>query len=181
MSSIEVILITGMPGSGKTTISSFMEKNGFEIITMGDVIRELAKARGIEPTPSNLGQLAERIRKRKGKAAVAEECIRIMDKINKRKIAVDGTRSLEEVKTFKEHFKTRLVAVHSRPQTRYKRLKQRNRKDDPDDWIEFVERDRRELDFGIGSIIALADYMLVNEEGIPTLRKKFENMLRNLK
>jgi len=56
-----------------------------------------------------------------------------------------------------------LVAVHASPRERFRRLKSRGRPDDPTTWEEFVERDMRELELGIGNVIALADVMIVNE------------------
>ncbi|MFP3951361.1 MAG: AAA family ATPase [Candidatus Bathyarchaeia archaeon] len=180
MSGKEVILITGMPGSGKTTASNLMKEKGYQTITMGDVIRGIADARGIEPTQTNLGELAEEIRKKRGDAAVAEECFKLIEKAHSERIAIDGIRSLDEVEAFRRVFRARLVAVHSRPKIRFNRLRNRGRGDDPDTWRKFTERDRRELEFGIGSAIALADHMLVNEDGIKSLREKFDDIMEEL-
>ena len=46
----------------------------------------------------------------------------------------------------------------------FERIRRRNRPGDPRTWEEFVARDMTELGFGIGNVIALADYMIVNEE-----------------
>ena len=56
-----------------------------------------------------------------------------------------------------------LLAIHASPQTRYKRLVQRQRSDDPTDFEAFMERDKRELGIGMGSVIAIAAYMIINE------------------
>ena len=39
-----------MPGAGKSTIASGLKSKGFEIINMGDAVREEAKKRNLEPT-----------------------------------------------------------------------------------------------------------------------------------
>ena len=84
---------------------------------------------------------------------------------------VDGVRSLEEVEEFRKHYDTIVVAVHASPKTRFKRLLRRGRSDDPKTWEEFLERDLRELGWGLGSVIATADYMLVNEGSVRELQK----------
>jgi dephospho-CoA kinase len=56
-----------------------------------------------------------------------------------------------------------LIAVHSSPETRFERLFRRKRSDDSAGWGGFVDRDLRELSVGQGSVIALADYMIINE------------------
>ena len=60
-----------------------------------------------------------------------------------------------------------IVAVHASPRTRFSRLSTRGRRDDPKSWEEFVARDMKELGFGIGDVIALADVMVVNEDKSP--------------
>ena len=77
---------------------------------------------------------------------------------------IEGIRSQYEVDIFKKNFKDfKIIAVHSTPKTRFKRLKRRMRPDDSKEESEFLLRDKRELNFGIGNVIATADYMVVNE------------------
>jgi dephospho-CoA kinase len=45
MSRDRLTLITGMSGSGKTTLAEMFEENGYRVITMGDVIRDIARER----------------------------------------------------------------------------------------------------------------------------------------
>ena len=79
-------------------------------------------------------------------------------------VVIEGVRSPAEVGLFRRYFgRVALVAIHASPRTRYLRLLKRGRQDDPRTWDEFVQRDKRELSLGIGEVIALADYMLVNE------------------
>jgi dephospho-CoA kinase len=56
-----------------------------------------------------------------------------------------------------------LIAAHSSPEARFQRLSKRKRSDDPEGWSVFHERDLRELSVGQGDVIALADFMIVNE------------------
>jgi dephospho-CoA kinase len=93
---------------------------------------------------------------------------------------VDGIRSLAEIEAFKNTFEVVLVAVHASPLSRFKRLTKRGRSDDPDTWEEFRERDRRELGFGIGDAIAMADIMIVNDDGVDQLRISFEKLMERI-
>lgn len=176
-----LILITGMTGSGKTTLARYAEEHGYRVVTMGDVIRDLAKERGLEPTPRNLGLVAEDIRREEGDASVARRCIEKLRREEEARVVVDGIRSLKEVDAFREaHSNISLVAVHTSPKTRFLRLKRRGRSDDPKDWKAFSERDRRELSFGVGSAIAMAEHMIVNEGSLPELKKAFEGLMEGL-
>ena len=126
-----LLLITGMAGSGKTTLSVMLREKGYTVFTMGDVIRHEVRMRNQPPTPENLGKMAEQIRKTGGDAAVARKCIPLIIGEPNNKVALDGVRSLDEVYALQEAFKTYLVAVHASPESRYQRLKDRGRSDDP--------------------------------------------------
>jgi len=159
-----VIGITGLPGSGKNTVRAIVREFGFPIVVMGDVIRAKTKERGLNPTPENLGEVMLKIRRDEGQGAVARYCIPKIRKAESTMVGVDGVRSLEEVEEFKKEFPDfNLIAVHCSPRTRFKRLYARERSDDPVLWTEFLERDLRELKVGLGSVIAMADHMIINE------------------
>jgi dephospho-CoA kinase len=172
-----LILITGMSGAGKTTLAGMFEGEGYRVITMGNVIRDLAAERGLEPSPDVLGAIAREIRREGGDAAVAERCVEKLRKMSGEAFVVDGIRSMSEVDVFGETLDVALVAVHASPETRYGRLRGRGRTDDPGDPDAFHKRDLRELDFGMGRVIALADHMVVNEGTIGDLRQFFKGLL----
>lgn len=170
---------TGMPGAGKSTVKEIVEKLGFPVIVMGDEVRIEAKRRGLSITPESLGKVMLEIRSVEGPAAVAKRCIPKIKNINSHIIFIDGLRSLYEVEEFKKEFpEFRILAIHASPQTRFKRLLERGRDDDPENWREFSERDRRELKVGVGEVIAMADYMLVNEGTLKELEENLVNILK---
>ena len=175
-----LVLITGMSGSGKTTLAGLFEDRSYRVLTMGDVIRDLAHEQGIEPTPVNLGRLAGEIRAEGGPAAVADKCVEKLITLFDEKIVVDGIRSMEEVDILSGSFVVDLVAVFASPETRYHRLRNRRRTDDPADWKAFRARDERELGFSLGRAIALADHMVVNERGLDDLAREFSELLSRL-
>ncbi len=179
------ILVTGMPGSGKSIVSEAARMIGVPVYIMGNFVREEAVKRGLDLSSDVLGKLAIELRGEKGKHIVAKL---VMDKLKERNdevVLIEGVRNIEELKYFlTEIGKIILVAVHASPKTRFERLYKRGRSDDPKNWEEFKERDYRELNMGIGSVIALADIMLVNENitkeeflkiSLKTLKRVLEN------
>ena len=70
-----VIGVAGMPGSGKSALAEVARSIGIPVVVMGDVIREEAKRRGLEPTRENLSKIMFEIREIDGEAAVAKRCI----------------------------------------------------------------------------------------------------------
>jgi dephospho-CoA kinase len=95
-------------------------------------------------------------------------------------IAIEGIRSLRELEEIKSRFEATTIAIHASPNSRFQRLLSRNRSDDPKTWEVFYERDNRELDVGLGQVIALADMILVNEGTITELQSKFKEFVAKL-
>ena len=159
-----ILCITGMPGAGKTTAAKALEGLGFELVSLGDVVREEASKRGLEPTDTNLGLVMLKLREESGPGAVAQLALPKILSTSKKCVVVDGIRSIEEVKVFQKIAKAKLVAVHASPETRFRYLKARGRKDAPSSWEFFQARDQRELEVGVGRAIALADEVISNNE-----------------
>ncbi|ABR56396.1 AAA family ATPase [Methanococcus aeolicus] len=164
---MKLIGITGMPGSGKNAIFEIAKKHNIPIISMGDIVRHETKKKGLELNPTNVGNTAIGLREKYGNEAIAVPCIEyIKEQYNKNSndfIIIEGIRSLYEVEYFKKFYDLIIVSIHSSPKTRFKRLISRNREDDTAEWDKFIERDYRELDFSIGKVIAMSDYVIINE------------------
>jgi dephospho-CoA kinase len=166
-----------MPGSGKSVISRVAADMEVQVVRMGDVIREEAIRRGESP-----GLVAVKLRQEYGEFVVAQRCVDIINNSRNKKTSylIEGIRSPFEVEIFQDYFPDfRVIAVHSKPKTRFKRLKRRKRSDDSSSQDEFVSRDQRELKFGIGDVIALADYMVVNEGSLGKIKKLIRSILKN--
>ncbi|RLI10732.1 dephospho-CoA kinase [Candidatus Bathyarchaeota archaeon] len=176
-----LICLAGMPGSGKSIVAEVARELGFTVVSMGDAVREEARRRGIEPTGENMRKLMRELRAERGPAVVAELCFPLIDGAAG-PVLVEGIRSLEEVRAFRSRYgRAILIAIHSSPRTRFERLRARGRPDDPRSWEEFEERDRAELEVGIGSAIAMADHMLVNEGTVEELREEARELLARLR
>jgi dephospho-CoA kinase len=162
-----IVCITGMPGSGKSTVAESLKKKGFDVIAMGDVVRDEAKRQNIEPTDINLGNLMLKLRREIGPGAIAHL---ILDEIKRREIrsdaaqniVIDGIRSVHEVEIMRTIGQVKLLAIHASAHTRFDNLKKRARDDAPLNENNFEIRDKRELDVGISEAIAMSDEMLSN-------------------
>ena len=175
-----LILIAGMPGSGKTLVSRVAAEMGLPVYVMGDVVREEARRRGLEPTPENLNKVARLLREEHGPTAVADRVLEWLRRDRPEIAVIDGVRSLAEVEVFKGHGEVVVVAVHASPGTRFERLRRRGRPGDPRSWEDFVKRDMTELGFSLGHVIALADYMIINEGDPGEAREKARRLLERL-
>jgi dephospho-CoA kinase len=162
-----IVCLTGMPGAGKSTIASSLKEKGFEVITMGDAVREEAKRQNLEPTDRNLGTLMLKLRTELGPGAIAHLILRKIEKDtnhNRSIVIIDGIRSMSEVDILRSIGYVKLLAVHASTNTRFIYTKERARFDSPSSIQDFVVRDKRELIVGISEAIALADETLSNNE-----------------
>jgi len=157
-----IVCLTGMPGAGKSTIADGLKSKGYEIINMGNAVREEAKKRNLESTRDNLGKLMLELREKNGPGAIAELVKPQIESSTLNVILIDGVRSNDEIEVLKKFGTVKLLAIHASTDTRFDFLQKRGRSDDPQTKEHFEERDNRELGVGISNSIALSDYAISN-------------------
>ena len=151
-----------MPGAGKSTVAEGLKPKGYDIINMGNAVREEATKRNLELTRSNLGKLMLELRKKNGSGAVAELIKPQIEFSTARVILIDGVRSNDEIQVLRKFGTVKLLAIHASTDTRFDFLQKRGRLDDPQTKDHFQERDNRELSIGISNSIALSDDTISN-------------------
>ncbi|NOR38318.1 MAG: flagellar hook-basal body complex protein FliE [Candidatus Thorarchaeota archaeon] len=176
---MKLIVVTGMPGAGKSEVADTFRSADVPVIVMGDVIREEVRRRGLKPDPVNTKKVMLELREENGPGAVAMQCIDDLKQTTAELVVVEGCRSVAEIQVF-DGFVERVitVCVHASPATRFARLRARNRDDDPREWSVFKERDIREISVGLGGVIALSDIMLVNEGTVDELHELSQNVVK---
>jgi len=188
---MNVIGVSGLPGSGKNIISKIAKKRSINVLKMGDIVRQVAEKRD-----EDSGKTAVDLRKEHGEYVLAKliiEKIKTQSNSNKNSensnksntgefFVIEGIRSQYEIELFRKNFKNfKLISVFSSPKTRFNRLKDRQREDDSQDYGDFLKRDQRELNFGIGNVIASSDFIIINEDGLDEYKMQINNFFDNLK
>jgi dephospho-CoA kinase len=176
---MKVIGFCGLPGSGKSTVLKAIEDLGV-IITMGDVIRNEARVRNIEPLDENLGKIAQELRKEFGPEIIAENCVELIKNLDSEIVFVDGLRSISEVKVFRHSWIFPVVAVIIDDSTRFERLLKRGRPDDPNIFEDLRERDEREITFGLNEVIRSANYKINNNVSKKKVQKRTRDLILNI-
>ena len=151
-----------MPGAGKSTIADGLKPKGYDIINMGNIVREEAKKRNLEATRENLGKLMLELREKNGPGAIAELVKPQIESSISDVVLIDGVRSNDEIQVLRKFGTVKLLAIHASTTTRFDFLQKRGRTDDPQTIEHFEERDNRELGVGISNSIALSDYAISN-------------------
>lgn len=175
-----ILAFVGYPLSGKSTAGEVAKELGIPVVTMGDVVREEALRRGLDPNSENLGKIASELREKEGMDAIAKRCIPKIRSLGT-VVLVDGIRGIAEVNAFKKAFDDFvLIAIESPIQLRLERAKQRKRSDDVFTMDELIERDRREESWGLKEAMEVADFTIENTGDIEEFKEKVREILRKL-
>jgi len=180
---MKVVAIVGMTGAGKSELSGVFEDNGFIKIRFGDVTDEEIRKRGLELNEENERYIRELLRKEEGMDTYAKLNLpRIDSALKHSDVVVDGLYSWEEYTFLKSYYGENfyVVAVWASPRTRYARLTDRANRCLTLE--EAANRDRVELEnINKGGPIAMADYTIINESSLESLRKETERIITGLK
>jgi len=169
-----LILITGLPGSGKTVVARILKQKGFEMIEMGNIARVLAKNQKM-----GVDEFAKFARKKYGKNFFAKKVVELIKKRKKKKkkFVISGLRNLEELEEFRKFDKNaKLIAVTAPKELRMKRLLKRKRKTQK----EIEARDKKEIALGVTKLMKNADFVLANISTKEELAKDVEEILKRL-
>ena len=176
-----VIGIVGLPGSGKSEAAAVAREAGVPVVTMGDVIRRACRDRGFDPATHH-GEMARTLREENGPDAIEQESLpHIEDHLADHDAAVvDGIRSDVEVDRFRGAFGDEfvLVKIAAPDEARAGRLDLRGRDADAAEGGEALEeRDERELGFGMGAAMEMADRTVHNDGTLAEFRTEVRDLL----
>lgn len=170
--------MAGMPGAGKEEFLTAGIAASIPFVRMGDVVRECYAASGAETEGLSVGEYAGRERKAHGPDIWSK---RVMEHVTSDLCIIDGCRSMDEIRSFRKlGGDVVIVAIHASPSVRYERLVRRKRADAPANLDEFDERDRRELSWGVGEVLALSDYLIDNMSDLDSFHCKSAELMRSL-
>lgn len=179
---MRVIGTVGLPGSGKGEAAAVAEERGVPVVTMGDVIREECRRRGLDPAEHH-GAVAKALREENGPAAIADRTVPAVNDAaaaaDADVVLVDGLRSTVELERFREAFggDFLLVAVAAPFDLRAERLGARGRDDSDVDVEALRRREERELAFGMGEVIDAADVTIDNTGTLAAFRRRVADLL----
>ena len=176
---MKVLAICGLPGAGKSTAIDAIRNLG-SVIIMGDIIRNEAKKRKLEPTSENLGKIARELRLKYGPNVIAEKCVHLINEQHNNIIFIDGLRSMAEVKVFRKHWKFPIIAIVLEEKRRFKRLFERARSDDSKSIDDLKDRDKREIEFGLEEVLNNADYTIKNDSTKEDLKERIRKLVLDL-
>jgi len=170
----------GRPGSGKGEAAAVAREAGIPVVTMGDVIREACRDRGLDPAEYH-GEVAQALRAEDGEAAIAERSLPpVRNALEESEtVLVDGLRSPAEVARFEAAFGDDfvVVSVEAPFEMRVERLADRDRDASDADREALRAREERERGFGMNEVMADADVTVDNTGSLDAFRARIRDLL----
>jgi dephospho-CoA kinase len=180
---MRIIGTVGLPGSGKGEAAAVAREEEIPVVTMGDVIREETRRRGLDPSEHH-GEIAGKLREEDGETAIADRCVPMVraaaeGQDGESVVLVDGLRSMAEVERFVDAFGEDflLLSIEAPFDLRAKRLGDRGREATDLDREKLREREERELGFGMGEVIDDADRTIHNDDSLERFREQVRAVL----
>lgn len=179
---MKLLAFIGMAASGKSEAVDIARNLGIPVVTMGDVVREEVKRLGLPETDENNGIVGAKLREEEGMDAIAKRCIPKIKNANSDLVVVDGVRGIDEVDLFKKEFGDdfTLIEIFAPTEIRIDRIRNRARSDDISDLEALKKRDKRELGWGMGEAIKIANKTIENTKSLEEFKQKIRIVLKRL-
>lgn len=175
-----IIGLMGTIGSGKTTVSDYLVKKGFERVIMGNLIRAKAVEEGLELTRENLTFIQEKYRNDYGKDYFINYAIKKLKDSGKKLLLIDGIRLPVDAEIAKRE-RAFLILVDAPPEVRFERLKERKRENDPQTLEDFRMQEELELKtFFLDSTLKHVDYTIDNSGTPEETYKKVDELIEEI-
>lgn len=174
----KLVAVVGMPGSGKSVATDYLEKKAFNKIYFGGVVLEKIQEAGMEINSKNEKYMREKLREEYGMAAMATILLpRIKKSYEKQNTVLDGLYSWDELLVLKDNFPDLIViCICCDKKIRYQRVSKRV--DRPYNKNEIINRDISEIEnLAKGGPIAFADYYVLNNGNLDEYEDRLEEIL----
>jgi len=179
----KIILIVGMPGSGKTHAADFIKKKfKAKIIHSGDIIRKEVERQGLEYSPGADAAVAHWFHSYGREALVVQKVFEKIQRSRSKLIIVEGLRNIDEVEILEDllNHKVSIIAIKCDYRLRWKRELKRGRfgKEESKEYVK--NRDISEKHRGIQRLIQRAKHKIDNTGTKKQLESKTMKLVKRL-
>jgi dCMP deaminase len=179
-----IIGLTGKNCAGKTEVSQYLVRGGFEYHSLSDEVRQEAKKRGLGITREVLIKVGNELRSQFGAGVLAE---RILVQLgHDRNYVIDSIRNPTEVEVLKRRKDFILMAVDANEAVRFERSMLRGREGAARTLGQFVEEEKRELQSEdpssqqLMATLRMADVVVNNDGSLEDLHRHLDEILPSL-
>jgi len=183
---MKVFGVVGLNGTGKDEVARYLKsKYGVPLISVGDIVREIAAKEGIEATRANLDNITRQYFERFGEGYFLKLVVEKIQSSGWKHAGISGIRSPRDVEIVREAFGSDFLLFHiyiSDPQVRYQRMVRRGSARDKISYAEFQKQDQVSRDlFHIDQAAALADVSIANDGTLKDLHAAIEKVIQDKK
>ncbi|MHA1303121.1 MAG: AAA family ATPase [Candidatus Heimdallarchaeaceae archaeon] len=177
---MKIIVLASLPLAGKTTYAKEVgSKYNIPLYETGTVVLEEVTKRGYDFTPENIKKVTDECKKISD-SYFTERLIEKVDSLGDeiQAVFISGIRAVSEIEVLKNHYGEEnvfTIAFHASLKTRFNRLSNPDRisetkgakaKEDEllRNYENFMARNKKELGYGVGDVMVLADYLINTED-----------------
>jgi len=182
-----IIGLTGPMGSGKTTVVNVLEKLGFRLVTLSDMVREEARRLSIKEERENLMNVGQSLRRKYGPGILAFRALEKVKSAGGDKWLIDGIRNPAEVEELRKEPEFILLANTAPEDMIIERIMSRKRSDDTFDETSIRRKLRREWGEGeppdgqqVGKCVEMADYVFENIMPFDEVEEEFTKLYNRI-
>lgn len=182
-----IIGLTGPMGSGKTTVVNVLEKLGFKLVTLSDMVREEARRLDVKEERENLMNIGQSLRQKFGAGVLAARALEKVKSAGGDKWLIDGIRNPAEIVALREESGFILLANTAPEDLIIERIKARKRSDDTFDELSIRRKLRREWGEGeppdgqqVGKCVEMADHVFENTMAIDQVEEAFMKLYNQI-
>ena len=178
----KVIGAVGLNGSGKNALIRHLQRRcGLEVLSLGDVARELAHLEEVAFNRDNLHDISEKYLEKYGKDFFIKGLIEEITRNQWEKVGVTGIRSPTDVESLRQQFGSDFLLIHvqvENPATRFERLQKRGEARDPQNYEDFLAQEKNEKDlFRVDEAIQRADVSLANAGTLEDFHQDIDRLI----
>jgi len=162
-----IIGLTGENCAGKGVTAEYLKKKSFYYLSLSDVIREELAAESADITRESMIRKGNEMRKKSGPGVLAQKVVAKLD--HDKNYVVDSIRTPGEVAELKKRKDFVLLCVTASQESRFARMRTRDREGDPKTFDAFMTIEKREATSTDGAgqqlvaTMKLADKKIVND------------------
>jgi len=183
----KIIGLTGYMGSGKGEIVKYLQDKGFKYISLSDIVRQEATARGLPLTRDVLQNVGNELRAQNGAGVLGRKVREIVAADLDSNWVIDGIRNPACVLELRKLPGFKMVGVSANEELLVNRLLEREREGGVLTKEEILAKLNREKGLGepedgqqVKKCLEMVDYFILNEGTLEDLYKKFQHYLNLL-
>lgn len=181
---MKVVGLIGNMCTGKDTVARYLaERWPFTIVSIGDLVRQIAVKEKCSLDRSSLHQISRRLIREKGAEYLGRLVLSTIRKEKCEQVIISGIRTTADIQVFRQAFGSSLFLVHIDVSSvplweRFQWAAHRNTERDPKAFHEFVEHLREEEEiFALSKSTSLADVIVRNDSTLEKLHRRVESTI----